>query len=201
MEIKHIFKKMERYKKLLGISFVAGIFIGVAAYFFPSKYIATGSLFINRSVNKETAYFTYEGYYGQQTAAAYTNSVLALMDSLDIKKIILETNQIPLTSANIKALNKLISIKKPGPQVISVTIKGRTYDEAQRLWISMANATVGVTSELNKKGDPNLSVSLVSTQPLVRLPYKSIYLFIAGGVLTSLLAACFAICIKEYSKS
>lgn len=201
MEIKDIYKKLTKHKTNLLLSLLTGALLGIIFYFLPSKYVASGSFFVNRKTSAESDFFTYEGYYGQQTALSYTNSILSLMESIDIKRMVLESNKMPLNSKNMNVLNRIISVKKTGPQVISLVVKGKTYEEAKRLWNSVSNVTMAATYEINRNGDENLSISPVSPQPLVGLPYKSVYLYGIVGTLASFTVASFFICLKEYFKS
>lgn len=181
-------------------SLLFGVFLGVVFYFLPSKYVASGSFFVNRRISIEKDLFTYEGYYGQQTALSYTNSVLSLMESVDLKKMVLESNKLPLTGKNLNILSRSINVKKTGPQVIYLVVKGKTYEEAKKLWNSVSNVTLATIYEINKNGDENLSISLVSPQPLVGLPYKSVYLYVTAGILISFIVTSLYICVKEYFK-
>ena len=201
MEIKDIYKKLIKYRFSLGLCLVGGALLGIIFYFMPSKYVAVGSFFVNRKISPENSFFTYEGYYGQQTALTYTNSVLSLMGSIDIRKMVLESNKIPPTSKNMNILNRAIRVTKTGPQVILLTVKANTYEDAKRLWNSVSNVTVATAFEINSNGDENLSISPVSPQPLVGIPYKSIYLYGIVGALVSLTLASFFVCLKEYFKS
>jgi capsular polysaccharide biosynthesis protein len=201
MEIKDMYKKLIKHRVDLGFSLIIGILLGVILYFLPSKYVASGSFFVERKISTESGVFTYEGYYGQQTAITYANSILSLMESVDIKKIVLETNKIPLTPKNMNMLDRIITVKKVGPQVISLSVKAWTYEEAKRLWNSVSNITVASAYEINKNGDENLSISPLTPQPLVNLPYKSSYLYATVGALISFTLVSFFICLKEYFKS
>jgi len=114
---------------------------------------------------------------------------------------VLESSKIPATGITLRMLNRLVSIRKTGPQIISLTVKGKTYEEARNLWGSFANVTLAATYELNKTGDPNLSIVPVSPQPFVGLPYKSIIVFGIAGALISFTLTAFSICLKEYFKN
>jgi capsular polysaccharide biosynthesis protein len=200
MELRTIIKKIKKYKLSLLASLVVGALLGIGIYFLPPKYVATGSFYIKRGISNQTGYFTYEGYYSQQTALAYTNSVIALLDSLDVKKMVLDKMKIESTEKNLRWLSRIISVKKTGPQLISVTVKGKTYAQAQTIWNKLSETLLVTTFQLNKDSDPNLMVTAVSSQPVVKTTYKSLVLFGTAGVLLSLTLFSFFICIKEYLK-
>lgn len=198
MEIKDIYKKMMSHKIYLVVSTLVGVLIGVAVYFLPSKYVANGSFFINRAAGTSNSFYTYDGYYAQQTALTYTNSVVVLMQGTDIKKMVLESNKVATNQGTLRWLSRIVNIRKTGPQVISLSVKGKTYGEALDLWNSFANVTLAATYQINKTGDPNLSITQVSPQPLVSLPYKSMLVFGLAGALIAFTLTSFCICLKEY---
>jgi capsular polysaccharide biosynthesis protein len=201
MELKYVYKKLIKQRVELLISLLAGVLLGIIFYLVPSKYVASGSFFVTRKINTESGFFSYEGYYAQQTALTYTNSILSLMESVDVRKMVLESNKLPLSSKNMNMLNRIITVRKTGPQVIYLAVKGRTYDEAKNLWNSVSSVTVAAAYEIGRSGDENLSILPVSPQPLVGLPYKSIYLYAIVGALVSFTATSFFICLKKYFKS
>jgi len=53
---------------------------------------------------------------------------------------------------------------------------------------------------MNKNGDENLGISLVSERPVVKEGYKSPYLFGIAGSLITLTLSLFFISVKEYLK-
>jgi len=200
MELRTIIKKIKKYKFSFLASVAVGALLGIGIYFLPSKYIASGSFYIKRGISNQTGYFTYEGYYSQQTALSYTNSVIALIESLDVKKMVLDKMKIESTEKNLRWLSRIISVKKTGPQLISVTVKGKTYEQAQTVWNKISETLLVTTFQLNKDSDPNLMVTAVSSQSVVKTTYKSLVLFGAAGALISLTLFSFFTCIKEYLK-
>ena len=198
MELKQIIKKIRRYKWSFLASVGVGAVLGILIYFLPPKYLASGSFYVKRSISGERNFFTYEGYYGQQTALSYTNSVVALLESLDLKKVVLEKMGIKVNEQTLRKFSHLVKVRKTGPQIISVTVKGKSYKEAENIWDKLSETLIATTQEINKNGDPNLSVAPVSSQPVVKETYRSLYLFGIAGALISATLFSFYICIKEY---
>ncbi len=200
MEIKEITKKLTKYRTQLIISVVIGAILGVEIYFLPPKYISSGSFYIKRGISGEKNYFTYEGYYGQQTALSYTNSVVALAESLDIKKLVLDRLKIEVNEESLRKLSRMIRVKKTGPQVILITVKADDYTTSENIWTKLSESLLSTTYEINKDGDPNLMVEKVSDFPVVKEGYRSMLLFGIGGSLISFTLFSFYICFKEYLK-
>ncbi len=200
MEIRDILKKLRKHKRLIVLFVIIGFFFGCILNFVPPTYTSSGSLYIKRSINQETEYFTYEGYYGQQTALSYTNSVVALLESPDVKREVLKLMNLSTDERNIRKLSKMIRAKKIGPQVILVTVKSKNYDTSKEVWDKTVNSLVEVASKVNRNGDKNLGISLVSEQPIVKESFRSLYLFGTAGSLMFFTFSLFYISLKEYFK-
>lgn len=200
MEIKEITKKLAKYRSQIVIFILLGALLGVGTYFLPPKYISSGSFYIKRSISGEKNYFTYEGYYGQQTALSYTNSVIALAESSDIKRLVLDKLKIDVNEESLRKLSRMIKVKKTGPQVILITVKADDYSLSENIWNKLSESLLSTTYEINKDGDPNLMVVKISDRPVVKEGYRSMMLFGIGGSLISFTLFSLYICFKEYLK-
>lgn len=201
MELKDITKKLGKSKKTL-IGFMGtGLVLATIVYFLPHNYSVEGSFFVKRTAEESSSQvFTYEGYYSQQTALAYTNSVIALLQSTDLMKETLTNLSIPITENNLRKYEQNVNVKKAGPQVITLTVKNSDVQKAKAVWNEMAKVLSTTATEVNTKGDPNLSISQVLTQPVVKEPYKPIWLYVVAGLGFGVLAGISFITLKEYFK-
>ena len=200
MELREIIKKIKKNRKIVITSILGGLLLGILFYTLPSRYISSGSLYVKRSIEPSEVFFTYEGYYAQQSAQSYTNSFVALVESPDIQKKTLESIGTPITDKNLRKLNRLVKVKKMGPQVISVKVIDKDYDYSEKVWVALTKSVIETSKELNESGDKNISVSTISEKPLVEETYKSIYLYSLAGTMLGLSIGCLYICIKEYIK-
>lgn len=191
-------------KNILQILIVGVIFavLSVLAFFFlPVRYKATGSLFITRKADETSAeLFTYEGYYAQQTAHSYTNTIGGLLESVDIKKKVLESLEIPVTQRTIRRLSRQLQIKRPALQLLVVEVKGKTAGEARSLWLSLVDEVVEVSLDINKVGDSSISVLQLSDLPVVQPTYRNVYLFGLVGFGFGLFLGVLISALKEYFK-
>ncbi len=183
MELKEIINTVSKYLKLITAIALIGGLVGTALYYaLPKKYYASGSLVIFRTIeNGEGRYFTYEGYYGQQTAQAFTNTVAGLLESLEIKRIALEEKDMPVNEQTIRKVSRMIRIKKASPQIITVITTGYTSDEALQLWNSVADNTIGKANEINKTGDPNLQIAKID-RPVVKEQFSNLWINTLTGI-------------------
>ncbi|MFZ2663835.1 MAG: hypothetical protein WAX66_00515 [Patescibacteria group bacterium] len=200
MEIKEIIKKIRKYRPQFVIIAILGAALGVGLCFLPPKYISSGSFYIKRSISGEKNYFTYEGYYGQQTALSYTNSVVALAESLDLKKIVIEKLGMEATEEGLRKISKMMKVRKTGPQIISITVRADSLNISEDIWNKLSETLLDTTYEINKDGDPNLMVVKVSDKPVVKQSYRSAVVFGFCGLLISTTLYLLIICIKEYLK-
>ncbi|MBW6441327.1 hypothetical protein K0B04_00235 [Patescibacteria group bacterium] len=201
MELKEIFKKINRYRITLILFAVLGLVAGVIFYVLPTNYYSSGSFFVKRKIDPSNDFFAYEGYYAQQSALSYTNSLTALAESPDVKKELLENMGEEVNNQNIRKINNAVKVKKTGPQMILITVKGKDYEISRDIWKKLANTLVQKSTEINKNGDENLSVSLVSQEPLVKEGYKNIYIFTLAGILLATSLGILVISVKEYFRN
>jgi len=192
-------KKLIKNKAVLLLFSLLGVGSGVIYYLAPPGYSATGALYIKRSVDLSSdKYFAYEGYYGQQTALSFTNTVAGLIDSMDVRKMSLDKLNVPTTSYNFQKYSFLIKTKKLGPQLLTLTTKGKTTNSAKNLWEAVADSTIATATKINANGDPALSISKVSEAPVVKPQFKPIEICLPAGFLMGLFFGVLAVSLKEY---
>ena len=83
MELFEYLKYIYRYWKiLLAGMIVGGIVAGALAFTSADSYMATVSIYVQRATDPSNdQYFTYEGYYAQQTAAAYAKTAYQIPET------------------------------------------------------------------------------------------------------------------------
>lgn len=200
MEVKEIFKFFNKYKFSILLYAIIGAILGVIIYMFaPTSYIATGSVFVGRNIQPSSQdFFTYEGYYSQQAALSYAESLMGLIRSNDIySRVLNETNK-EINAYNLLRLNKKVRVKKAGPQIITITVKENASKDAVTTWKSLTKNTIEATKTLNENVDNSLTVNLISQEPIVMKVYTSILLNTAAGILLGLFSSVTIFSFKEY---
>ncbi len=200
MELRDILKKIRKNRGLLAIFISMGLIAGVLFYLLPSNYIASGSFYVTRKEDNSESFFTYEGYYSQQTATTYTNSVVALAESVDVKKQVLNKLDIPVNTQNIRKINKSVSVKKTGPQIVNITLKDKDLDKAKTLWEGVSEILIDTSKEINLEGDGKLSVVKISEEPFIKETYKPLWITSVAGILFGFSLGMLIIGLKEYFK-
>lgn len=187
MELRELIKIFKyNVKNILLLGFFGGA-LGIILYLVvPIKYYATGSFFISRKIETATdKYFNYEGYYSQQTSQNYTGSFIALLESQDVQSHILNLMSMPVNEKTIRALDRDVSVKKISPQVVTLTVRGNTLDEARTKWTMYTATALETARKLNEANDPYLSINRVDENdtPVVKEEFRNIFLNALIGVL------------------
>jgi len=202
MELKILIKTIFKNKGALFGAGLLGLLLGFTAFAIPASYNASGSIYVGRVTDRNTGFFTYEGYYGQQTALAYTNSVLALIQSPDLLKDTLVDLNLPTDDFQMWKLKQSISVKKSGPQtqVINLSLKAKTQEEAVKKWNTVFDNVASYTNNISVQSDPSLKIYKVSEYPVVRQGFRSLPVFLVVGVGLSLVGYISIVLLKEYFK-
>ena len=201
MELRNLIKKLNAHRLLLLAFFFVGGVLGATYFSLPGNYTATGSLFVKRAVDlTRFNYFAYEGYYGQQTALSYTNTLVAMMESIDLRKNSLDRLGIQVNEQSLIKYSRQIKVKKAGPQLITLTVKDRDFVNAQTLWNAVADSTIEISRNVNQTGDPFLNISKISEEPVIKPQYKPLWLCLPIGMMFGFVAGVFLVTVKEYFK-
>ncbi len=200
MDIREILKLIKP-KKLLVIAFIV-VFGGLGAaanYYFPHTYYATGSIFVKRTIYPySNDHFTYEGYYGQQAALAYTNSVISIIESEDIRAQTLKKIGKDVNERNLRKYAKRIKTRKIGPQVVEVITKEKSEDKALELWNAVVDNSTQNLTRLGNTTDPFVGMVKISETPVLKTGYRDIYTFTATGLSLGFVLALLYLTISTY---
>jgi len=203
MELKEIISFGKKNIKVLLASMVFMGTIGVLAYYFlPLKHYATGSLFIRRSIYPYSEnHFTYEGYYGQQAAMFYANSVIGLIESEDIRAQVLNTLEVPVNEKTLRKYERKVRTIKSGPQLIGLVVKEESPQKAEELWQAVADSTINTMNNISRVNDPFVGVIKVSENPVVREGYRDLAVYVLVGIGLGLILPVSYLALFNYFKS
>ena len=202
MELKDMVDVFIRSKKLvLTIAFIFTL-IGVLHYYYlPVTYKATGNLYVSRELdNSLRGDFTYEGYYAQQVLKTYTETLIGLLESINVRKSAIEEMNIPVTEVSLRRLKNKISTKKIAPQLVSFEVKQKNPELASNYWVSVVHHAIKSANELNVYGDNKIDVSPVGEVPVVHESYRNIVVSTVGGLFIGLMLSITAVSLREYFK-
>lgn len=200
MDLFKFLKELKKYKKALIVSGIIGGLTGVVIYFLPQRYSVEGSFFIGRESETSNQFFTYEGYYSQSNAALFTDTVIALIESPDMKKALLDELKLPVTSENLRKIDKYISVKRPGAHLATLTVRSYNKDEATYLWNTFSDIIQTKVNRLTARSDAEINITPVNAEPLVEYEQHILLVNIVLGVLGGIVLYGVWIFIKLYLK-
>ncbi|MFC1722241.1 hypothetical protein ACFL0C_01185 [Patescibacteria group bacterium] len=202
MELKELIKFIIiRIKLIFLTGVVFGLAGGILNYFLPTKHYATGTLFIRRTIYPYAEdHFTYEGYYSQQAAMFYTNSIIGLIESEDIRSQALTSMNIEVNEKNLRIYDKKIRTAKNGPQLVTLITKEKTSEDAENLWKAMADSTINTMNTINQRGDPFMSIAKVTEKPVLKESFRDPSVFIFVGFSFGTLFSIFYLSFINYFK-
>jgi len=200
MELKEIINFFKSNLRMVVFSTILAGLLGVATYFLlPTKYCASGSLFIRRSTYPYSEnHFTYEGYYGQQAAMSYTNSIIALIESEDIRAVALKSLEIKINEATLRKYEKKIKTVKSGPQLVGLVVKEKSPEKAEELWRAVADSTISTMNGISRQNDPFVGLIKISAEPIVKESYKNMAVCALVGAGLGLLVSTGCLVLKNY---
>jgi capsular polysaccharide biosynthesis protein len=185
VELKKLLIIYKNNIKQLILFIILGLTLGTISFYVPKSYYTTGSLYVTSKVDPDnTSYFNYDGYYAQQTALNYTNTVLATLESKPIIATALYKIDINVNDQVLKKYKRNIIVIKESPQVIKFTVKGKTPEESKKLWNNLVDFTVEDLNRINiQNGDNNLSINKIGNTIFTSQYYYPIYMHIILGIL------------------
>lgn len=191
MELIEYLRFAFRYWRWLALGLIVGLGIGAGyAYLQKDSYRATLGLFIQRQPDASafsTQYYTYDGFYAQQTAAAYTDNALKLLTNDEIVRKAAKRANLRADEKSVASLKGTILAKKEASQLIQLSVVLPRRDDAAAFSVGLAEALKDRTNQLNQEGDKRLAVDTVNTEPYVIMERPSPTLFGAAGALLGLL--------------
>ncbi len=203
MELIEYLRHLYRYKiwLLVGV-IIGGLVGGILANSAKDQYQAATSLYIQRKTEAPNSqYFTYEGFYAQQTAVNFTDTAIKLLMTDEIISEAAKLAGYEKTPQQIGALKGSIVVKKDAPQLITVRITQPSRDQADNLATGLSQAIKQRTIDLNQYGDSSLSIEQVESTPLVNLVRPSVVIYTVIGAFVGLIFAMMASALWAFIKA
>jgi capsular polysaccharide biosynthesis protein len=203
MELKDYTTIIRKGLPLLIISATA---FGLLAFFIsqklPTTYAASLTLFVKRQAAEANPdYYTFDGYYSQQAAEKFTETVVGFLQSKDILLASAKLADLPTDQKTLEQLESSIKIKQVAPQLVWLKVEQENGEEAKEFCTALAQATTERINLLNQTGDKAISVDLLNPEPLVEKSEPKVVLnSLVGGLVGALLAFLY-IFLKEYLES
>ena len=123
-----------------------------------------------------------------------------MAESVDVKKQVLNRLNLPVNGYNVRKINKSMSVKKTGPQIINITFKDKDANKAKTIWENMSDILIETSKEINRDGDGKLAVIKISEEPFIKESYKPLSITSFLGILCGFSLGIVIISFKEYFK-
>jgi len=184
--------------------FFFAIFVSAAVFLFlnsrPNSYRVYNTFYIDRlSDPNPTQYFTYEGLYSQQTAERFTDSLKGLLESKNVLGLALEKSGMENSQVTRRQLEKSLSVRKTGPQVLYLEVKG-TEDDT-KVVEGLTGVIEEYINEVNSESGKQIIFKKVSNEPVIETVNKYSMLAALSTFLIVLISAISLIEIKKYLDS
>ncbi|MFW6110182.1 MAG: Wzz/FepE/Etk N-terminal domain-containing protein [Patescibacteria group bacterium] len=201
LELTEIVRKY--WKILTVVPLVVAVVVVVVTFQIPPRFDAFLNLYITRKVQDPSGeYYTYDGYYGQQAAERYTDTVVGVLKSKDVLRAVLRELEMPRDQDTLQTLEKKVSVEKVAPQLVSVKVtqrweRGENW-KAENVVNSLATEVIARMDSLNENGDDAVSVQTLDEEPVVEKqdPLPALNALVAAFLFLGV--TFFAVLFKEY---
>lgn len=200
MELKHYLKILQTHWKTIVASAVAlAVIVGVVSAYWPTRYKSELTVYVQRVPEDPPAGdYTYDGYYAQQAAEAYTDTVEGFLQSREIIRQALQASNLPTDAHQIRRVEKRLHVDKVAPQLIDVALTMETQAEASSLVKAIAQATSQRAKALNQQENEAVVIELVSAEPLESMVKAWVGLNVVVGLVGGLILSTGGVLLKGY---
>ncbi len=198
-ELSQVLKTLRNYLKLIlaltVLGLVSGLVYGIVS---GPRYEALSTLYVTRQADQgNTSYYNYDGYYAQQASKEYTDTVLGLLKTIDPYRVAAQKIG---TSSDPKEIYASSRSRKVSPQVIALSVKSQTQEEAREIMVALVSAVTESVDQVNKEGDNKITVSSLQAEPFITLNDSQTLIYSALGLLSGLILSLFYIAVKALLK-
>lgn len=175
---------------------LGGAFLSLAAVLIslvlPKTYKASLTLYVQQQPQSSPGeFYSYDGYYAQQTAERFTRTVAGLLQDPGIVKTAAEKSGYPTDQRSLRAFSRAIKVRETAPQLVFLSVFKESSPSARKLVAALSAAAIQKVEILNKEGGGRLRVSPLDQEPLweeqVSYPLlNGLVAFLAGVVLSLL---------------
>ena len=177
-----------RQKGLILLLFsILGLFVGIAYYYLvPPKYIATGSFYIARRIETVPSEFSYEGYYASLASLNYSKTLIALIESHDLKSKVLDGLKQEVTRKGLRDLDRAIDVLNTDSSLVTFQVRHQNPAQAKEIWKLMSEEVLLVTSTINRNGDSKVIPVEVLSEPVIYKGFSNLYFNAVLGLILGL---------------
>lgn len=200
MELKHYLKILQKHwKMILAAAAAVAVVVGIASVYWPTRYKSELTVYVQRVPEDPPAGdYTYDGFYAQQAAEAYTDTVEGFLQSRDIIRQALAASNLSTDTNMVRAVEKRLEVEKVAPQLINVSLTMETQNKATALIKEIAAVTKERAKTLNQQENEAMVIDLVNPDPLESSVKPWLELNVVVGFLGGLVIATSGVLLKGY---
>lgn len=160
------------YKKywlvILITSLIFATVFGVLTTQLKPWYEASTSIFIGREAQASSGnFYNYDGYYSQQAAERFTDTVVALLKNKDVIRMAGSKSGFGESATDVDKILSFLKVKKQAPQVLTIIFTYSNKDKSISFIENLSTEVTKRTGLLNEKGDKLLALNVVESKPFV----------------------------------
>ncbi len=191
------------FKKNLPLLVILSVVLGGLGFLvsknLPTTHTGSLTVYVKRQATEaSTDYYTFDGYYSQQAAEKFTETVVGFLKSKDILLASAKLADLPTDQGSLEQLESSIKIKQVAPQLVNLEVTKKEAEAAKKFCTALAQATTERINLLNQTGDKSISVDLLNTEPLIEKNGPKVLLNTLVGSLVGLLLALLYVFLKKY---
>lgn len=187
MELRKLLQQLK--VRLLPLSLFI-VISAVSGYVFVSNmtvlYRAEVSLYVDKTPETvDSGTYGYDGYYAQQVAEAYTDTIVGLLQQPDLlvksQKLLDWAETLPYEN-----IESSVSVMRVAPQVVQLTVTMDNSGHATEFVSTLSDVAMNQVKSFNQEEDKHIRLMLVNDSPLVSIIKYSPFLgAIAGALLAT----------------
>lgn len=202
MELSKFLSKIrQQLRFILSVGVIgAVVFFGVA-WRWPTRYQASLTVYVQKVGELvTTGEYTYDGFYAQQSAEKYTDTVVGLLESEDVlaQAIASDTG---FYQGGVSEYRRRVGVEKIAPRLITVRVTLFDSDQARALVGAITTVAQERLSNLNQDPTQMFYLELIQTDPLVQVFDFSPWLFGLIGFGFFVMFGVSVIYFREYLKT
>lgn len=199
MELRQLLKKLWSARLfIVGGSVILALATYLISLSLPVNYRSSLNLYVSRRIQEPSdKYYTFDGYYSQQAAERYTQTVIGILQSREVLRGAAASVSLPVDEVFLKQLSRSVRVREDAPQLISLMVTRPNREQSVALNLGLARSAIGKLTTLNQTGDRDLTIEEVSANPTVEILHpmprlNSLLAFIFGLTAFSLFTGFFS---------
>lgn len=176
-----------RWLLIVIVALLAGLIgYGIASRSQP-RFEVHFSYIVSLAEREQAPEYRFDGYYALQATDLFTTTLAGWIVAPEVGVAAYQEAGI-LVPADPRTLSRVISAEKAAPQLVRVTVRGDSEQEATSLAAGLRDVMAANVEKYHDQGTPELAFSAVSTDPWTGI-VKPIEMLVAAATAVFVLVA------------